>query len=90
VAGRRPLLPARVADSRWQVARVADLDEDGQTDILWRNRLTGDLLVWYMNGITMTRRALLDPRQFPETGWTVVPGPGADIPGAVNESRVER
>jgi hypothetical protein len=78
--GASSLLPARAADPQWQIARVADLDEDGQTDILWHNRLTGDLLVWYMNGIRMTSRAPLDPRQAPDTDWTVAPEPDVSLP----------
>jgi hypothetical protein len=89
--GAGDLVPARVADPGWQIARVADLDEDGKTDILWHNRLTGELLVWYMEGIRMIRRAPLDPRQFSDMDWTSAPGATvSDAPDVRNESVVER
>jgi hypothetical protein len=75
-AGASDLVPARVADRRWRIARVADLNEDGKTDILWRNQQTGDLVVWYMNGIAMTSHAPLDPGQFADTDWTAAPEAG--------------
>ncbi len=37
-------------DPNWQIQSLADFTGDGQTDILWRNVATGDLLVWEMNG----------------------------------------
>jgi hypothetical protein len=70
------LVPSRVADRRWRIVRVADLNEDGRADILWHRRDTGDLLVWYMNGITMTSRAPLAPSQFLDPDWTAAPSAG--------------
>jgi hypothetical protein len=52
---------------------VADLNEDGKTDVLWHNQHTGDLLVWYMSGVTMVSRAPLNPSQLADTEWTVAP-----------------
>jgi hypothetical protein len=89
-AGSVDLLPSRVADPRWQIVRVADLDGDGKTDILWHNRLTGDLLVWYMDGIKMVRRAPLEARQ-PDPDWAAAPGAaGADPPDVKTEATAER
>lgn len=39
---------ASVGDSR--VTTVQDFNQDGQTDILWRNYSTGDVGAWLMNG----------------------------------------
>jgi hypothetical protein len=36
-----------------------DFDGDGKPDILWRNSSTGEVMVWYMNGVTYTA-AMLD------------------------------
>jgi Ca2+-binding RTX toxin-like protein len=33
----------------WDVVGAADFDNDGHTDILWRNHVTGENHLWYMN-----------------------------------------
>jgi len=55
------LVPTSVNDRRWQIARLADFNGDGKVDILWRNQTTGDLLVWYMNGITRVSSSSSSP-----------------------------
>jgi len=34
----------------WQLSAVADLDGDGDADLIWSNVLTGDVVGWLMNG----------------------------------------
>jgi hypothetical protein len=34
----------------WEIAGTGDLNGDGQTDILWRNKNSGAVVVWYMTG----------------------------------------
>ena len=34
----------------WVVAGVGDFNGDGKSDILWVNTVSGELLVWLMNG----------------------------------------
>ena len=42
--------PASVgATSGWTPAGIADVDGDGRADLLWRNSVTGQLLVWYFS-----------------------------------------
>ena len=36
--------------SDWEIKGVSDFDNDEQADILWRNRSTGEHVVWYMGG----------------------------------------
>jgi uncharacterized protein YkwD len=43
-----PLLT--VADPTWEIKGNGDFNGDKLSDIVWRNRLTGDNLVWYLNG----------------------------------------
>jgi hypothetical protein len=43
------LLPP-VADQTWQIGATGDVDRDGVTDIVWRNAVSGENLVWYMGG----------------------------------------
>ena len=43
------------------VGGTGDFSGDGLTDIVWRNQVTGDNVVWNMNGTTLTGGAFLLP-----------------------------
>jgi hypothetical protein len=43
----------RVADKNWQVVGVGDFDGDGKSDILWRNAVTGENYIYFMDGLTI-------------------------------------
>lgn len=34
----------------WSIEAIVDFDRNGKQDILWRNKLTGDNVVWFMGG----------------------------------------
>ncbi|MEP7208124.1 MAG: FG-GAP-like repeat-containing protein [Casimicrobiaceae bacterium] len=34
----------------WSIVAQADFDGDGKTDLLWRNSVTGQNLIWFMDG----------------------------------------
>lgn len=40
-------------DINWTIALIADFQGDGRADILWRNRSTGAMSIWLMNGATI-------------------------------------
>ena len=44
-----PLEPIET-DLRWQIVAVCDLNGDGQPDLLWQHRDTGQNCAWIMNG----------------------------------------
>ncbi|MGH9422815.1 MAG: FG-GAP repeat domain-containing protein, partial [Thermoanaerobaculia bacterium] len=37
----------------WSVAGLGDFNNDGKSDILWRNGSTGQNAIWFMNGATV-------------------------------------
>lgn len=39
-----------VSDINWKLAATGDFNYDGNTDLVWRNSVTGDNAVWFMNG----------------------------------------
>lgn len=41
-------LPA-ITDQNWQIGKVADMNDDGFADLLWRNSVTGDNSIWLLN-----------------------------------------
>jgi hypothetical protein len=48
-------------DPNWRVAGAADLNRDGQADLIWQNRTTGALASWQMRGLTAVTIANLTP-----------------------------
>jgi len=50
--GEALLDPPIVANQNWQIVGTGDFNSDGHVDILWRNPSTGEVGVWYMDGIT--------------------------------------
>jgi hypothetical protein len=42
-----------VVDQSWQVVGIGDFDGDGRADILWRNSVTGQNYVYFMDGVTI-------------------------------------
>jgi hypothetical protein len=49
---------------------VSDFSGDGRADILWRNRVTGDNVVWFMSGTTVAGGAVLPA--VPDVNWEIV------------------
>jgi hypothetical protein len=45
--GSAPVLT--LADLNWQIVGTGDFNGDGKPDILWRNYVTGENGIWYMN-----------------------------------------
>ena len=50
----------------------SDFDLDGLADLVWQHEGTGDLVVWFMNGTTMTSNSALTPGQVADTNWKVI------------------
>lgn len=56
-------------DLAWRLAAVADVDGDGQRDLIWRHDALGLVRAWLMHG--PTRMATLDLGIEPDTDWTI-------------------
>jgi FtsP/CotA-like multicopper oxidase with cupredoxin domain len=54
------LVPFIVANQNWKIVGTGDFNSDGHVDILWRNTSTGEVGVWYMDGITRQQYALIN------------------------------
>ena len=47
------------ATNNWVVGGIGDFNGDGNDDIIWRNTISGQNVVWYMNNATRTSLASL-------------------------------
>jgi hypothetical protein len=66
------LSPREVPDMNWRIVGVADLNADTHPDLVWQNVVTGELTVWFMNGITAISGRYLNPSRVPDPNWRVV------------------
>jgi hypothetical protein len=55
----------------WKVAATGELNGDGDTDIIFQNSTSGDLVYWLMNGLNETSFSFVTPKN-PGTGWQLV------------------
>ena len=57
-------------DPVWEIAQWADYNSDGKPDLVFRNRDTGLVFVWYMDGTTLTTSDFVTQIDSP---WIIVP-----------------
>jgi FG-GAP-like repeat len=67
-----------VAGTDWQMVTAADFNGDGRADVLWRNNVTGDNAVWFVdarstnaNGRFLTDEQFITTR-VPDRNWRIV------------------
>lgn len=72
-----PIQP--MTDLNWEIVGTGFFSgaNDTSTDILWRNKITGDNAVWFMDGMEFLGAALL--QEVPDLNWKV--GGAADFNG---------
>jgi hypothetical protein len=59
-----------VTDTNWQIGGTGDFNSDGKTDILWRNKTTGQNVLWLMNGTALSSYSWIDT--VTDTNWEIV------------------
>ncbi len=75
LSGAAPLPPA------WKPSASADFDGDGRPDVLWRNSVTRQLLVWTLNGTAKSGEIVPTPSQAVDANWEVVGALDVDLAG---------
>lgn len=72
-AGARLNVSPPLNDLYWQFRQSVDFNGDGSDDILWQHATSGQVVVWLMNGATMTAGAIVgtvtDARQVASGGF---------------------
>jgi ELWxxDGT repeat protein len=63
--------PPTLADVRWSMAGVGDFNRDGRPDILWHHRVSGELVLWYMNDNRLVSGTFTTPSALADTAWKV-------------------
>jgi glucose/arabinose dehydrogenase len=51
------------------VRPVGDFDGDGREDLLWRNAATGQVVAWFMNGLTFGNTGIVSPSRGTDLNW---------------------
>ncbi len=57
-------------DTSWRACTTGDFNNDSHTDIVWRNRATGQNVVWLMDGTNRTASVRIAPKSDPN--WDIV------------------
>jgi hypothetical protein len=71
LAGGTFTTPSALVDLDWKVAGVGDFDQDRHPDILWHHQTSGQIVLWYMNGPTMTSGTFTTPPALADVGWKI-------------------
>jgi hypothetical protein len=61
--------PAALTDTRWKMVGTHDFNADLKTDILWRHNVSGENVVWFMNGTVLTGGTFTTPSALADTRW---------------------
>lgn len=66
------LAPGQLTDTNWQIVGTGDINSDGQRDIFWRNKATGVLAGWLMNGRSLVQSVSFSPDRVTDLNWQIV------------------
>ena len=61
IAGDNGVDPNVLASGEWSIVGQGDFNGDGREDLVWRNRVRGDVAVWLMNGKDVLDFAIVAP-----------------------------
>ena len=70
--GTADLTPANAATSKDVVVGSADYDGDGNVDLLFQNKQTRLLTLWFMNGVNRLSSSATSPAKETNASWTIV------------------
>jgi hypothetical protein len=67
----RLLTPSSVADTNWRIVGSGDFNLDGNADLVWQHRTSGQASIWFMNGTNLVNGVLLSPPGVADTNWQI-------------------
>jgi hypothetical protein len=71
-ASETPTRPDTLADTRWKIVGTNDFNGDGRADVLWRHGVTGENVVWFMNGVDLVSGTFTNPAALSDVRWQMV------------------
>ena len=67
---RTPVTVAAANDLAWEVRAAGDMNRDGQVDLLWRHRVSGEIRIWHM--IANARWESVTVATVADVNWEIV------------------
>ena len=65
------VLSSSATDLTWQIVGSGDFNGDGYRDLVWQNRVGGDISVWLMEGTNVVTMVAVPPGSGPDTNWAI-------------------
>src|SRR6185503_4391800 len=60
--------PSALPDTGWSIVGTGDFNSDARPDILWYHSVSGQVVVWYMDGASLLSGTFTDPPALSDTG----------------------
>ena len=60
-----------VANLDWDIKGISDFNKDGNPDILWRNKVSGINVIWYMNADGSNYTSFVNPPTVSNLEWDI-------------------
>jgi uncharacterized repeat protein (TIGR01451 family) len=64
--------PPTLTDNNWKIVGTNDFNSDGRPDFLWRHLVSGQNVVWYMNGANLISGTFTNPTSLVDVRWKMV------------------
>jgi hypothetical protein len=67
--------PDQAVDANWEVVAALDYNRDGATDLLWYNRSSGKIVLWFLDaGLIRLTGQFTNPANAGDANWKVLAG----------------
>jgi FG-GAP-like repeat len=63
--------PPTVSNLDWDIKGVSDFNKDGNPDLLWRNKVNGINVIWYMNADGTSYTSFVNPPTVSNLEWDI-------------------
>jgi len=61
-----------VSNTNWKIAGIADFNSNGKPDLVWQNYATGEIAVWFMDGVTYQSHQSFSIPIVTDPSWRIV------------------